>query len=200
MQKLEYELIDDNDQWLQNRQLDEFINDDLLLNCLSKINNTNDNEILDEAIKRIENIDNPSLFDKNKQFHKYLIEGITIDSKKYKINPTIKLIDFDNIKNNVFQVSHQIRYKEGGLSQIRIPDDKILLSILDKIDFPLAQTSCNMSNEKELKNSDEIYEKFGDKIDLIIASENDLDNKPSTIVSIVDNDIKILRQGSVIFM
>ena len=146
MQKLEYELIDDNDQWLQNRQLDEFINDDLLLNCLSKINNTNDNYILDEEIKRIENIDNTSLFDKNKQFHKYLIEGITIDSKKYKINPTIKLIDFDNIKNNVFQVSHQIRYKEGGLSQIRIPDDKILLSILDKIDFPLAQTSCNMSN------------------------------------------------------
>ena len=66
LQKLNYELIDDNDLWLQNRSLDEFINEELLLDCLSKINKTTDKEILDEVIRKIKNIDNPSLFEKNK--------------------------------------------------------------------------------------------------------------------------------------
>ena len=128
LERLDYVLVDGDDLWLQNRQLDEFINEELLLNCLSRINKTNDSEILDEVLRKIKNIDNPSLFEKNKQFHKYLIEGITIDSKKYKINPTIKLVDFENPKNNVFQVVHQVHYKEGSLSQIRIPDVVIYIN------------------------------------------------------------------------
>lgn len=79
LERLDYALVDDADLWLQNRQLDEFINEELLLECLSRINKTNDTEILDEVLRKIKNIDNPSLFEKNKQFHKYLIEGITID-------------------------------------------------------------------------------------------------------------------------
>lgn len=83
---------------------------------------------------------------------------------------------------------------------IRIPDDNLLKDILAKIDFPLAQTSCNMSNEKELKNADEIYEKFGDKIDLIIASEKDLENRPSTVIAVDGESIKVLRQGNIRIM
>ena len=73
LERLDYVLVDDDDLWLQNRQLDEFINEELLLDCLSRINKTNDSEILDEVLRKIKNIDNPSLFEKNKQFHKYLI-------------------------------------------------------------------------------------------------------------------------------
>ena len=80
---------------------------------------------------------------------------------------------------------------------IRIPDYKLLNDILDKIDFPLAQTSCNMSHEKELKNAKEIYEKFGDKIDLIIDSEQDIDNKASTIIAVDDDYIRVVREGSI---
>ena len=80
---------------------------------------------------------------------------------------------------------------------IRIPDDKLLLDILDKVDFPLAQTSCNMSHEKELKNAKEIYDKFGDKIDLIIQTNADVVGKASTIISVENGDIKILRQGDI---
>ena len=80
---------------------------------------------------------------------------------------------------------------------IRIPDDKLLLDILAKVDFPLAQTSSNMSHEKELKNAKEIYDKFGDKVDLIIQINADVVGKASTIISVENRDIKVLRQGDI---
>ena len=150
LERLEYEVVEESD-WLTNRALDEFLNEELLFECLSKINKINDKEILDEAIRKIKNIDNPSLFEKNRQFHKYLIEGITIDSKKYKINPTIKLIDFENTKNNLFQVVHQVHYKEGSLSQVRIPDVVIYINgipmvIMELKSFDIDSDSATLDN------------------------------------------------------
>lgn len=81
---------------------------------------------------------------------------------------------------------------------IRIPNNKLLLDILNNIDFPLAQTSCNMSHEKELKNVTEIYDKFKDNIDLIIDSGNDIVGKASTIISVDNGNIKILREGDIV--
>ena len=74
---------------------------------------------------------------------------------------------------------------------------RLLLDILKKVDFPLAQTSCNISGEEECKNADTIREKFGDKIDLIVDGGEVIDNIPSTVISIDNDDIKILRHGAV---
>ena len=52
LQKLDYELIEENDNWISDRTLDSFINEELLFDCLAKINKTTDQEILSEAIKR----------------------------------------------------------------------------------------------------------------------------------------------------
>lgn len=120
LQNKDYELIDENDSWISNRNFDEFINKDLLLDCLKRINNEKNDEILNEAIKTIMRLDNPSLFERNFAFHKYLIDGITIESKDHIVNPLIKFIDFNNPQNNVFQVCHQIKFKEN--KSIRIPD------------------------------------------------------------------------------
>lgn len=96
-------------------------------------------------------------------------------------------------KNNIYD------YLTSGKDTIgiRIPDDKLLLDILAKVDFPLAQTSCNMSHEKELKNAKEIYDKFGNKVDLIIETNADVVGKASTIISVENRDIKVLRQGDI---
>ena len=120
LQKLDYELIEENDNWISDRTLDSFINEELLFECLAKINNTNDHEILSEAIRIIKRLDNPSLFERNLRFHKYLIDGITIESKNYQVNPLIKLVDFETPENNVFQVCHQVKFNEGR--NTRIPD------------------------------------------------------------------------------
>ena len=137
-----------------------------------------------------------SLFIKSvEELNKYIEQDISDRTKELldKHWPGALTVVFKK-KNDAFDYLTSNKDSIG----IRIPDDRLLNEILNKIDFPLAQTSCNMSNEKELKNADEIYEKFGDKIDLIIATEKDLDNKPSTIVSIVDDSINIIRQGNIV--
>lgn len=120
LQKLDYEFIDETYPWIQDRTLDKFINEDLLYEAISNINKTTDEKIITQAINTIKRIDNPSLFERNMKFHKYLIDGITIESKDYKVNPLIKLIDFDNPENNTFQVCHQVKFNEGR--NTRIPD------------------------------------------------------------------------------
>lgn len=120
LQRLDYEFIDEKYPWIQDRTLDTFINEDLLFESISKINKTTDAKIINEAINIIKRIDNPSLFERNMKFHRYLIDGITIESKDYKINPLLKIVDFDIPENNVFQVCHQVKFNEGR--NTRIPD------------------------------------------------------------------------------
>ena len=120
LQNKDYDLIDENYDWIVNRKLDEFINKNLLLECLRKINKVNNDDILIDAINTITRLENPSLFERNFTFHKYLVDGITIESKDCEINPLIKFVDFNKPKNNVFQVCHQVKFNEG--KNTRKPD------------------------------------------------------------------------------
>lgn len=115
-----------NDQWFQKRNFDEFINEDLLKESLIKINNINNEVVVEQAINYIKRLDNPSLFEKNYNFQNILINGININQKDAKINPLIKFIDFKNIENNTFEVYHQIPYQESRSK--RIPDIVIYIN------------------------------------------------------------------------
>lgn len=117
-----YSYMDDTNNWVVERKLDDFINEQLLLDQLSKINKGVKNRILEEAIRTIKNIDHPSLFERNKIFHQYLVDGITIEDFESDVNPLIKLVDFKNIENNVFEVGNQIKFKELTNRSTRIPD------------------------------------------------------------------------------
>ena len=92
LQNKGYELIDEYDSWISDRQLDEFINKELLLECLERINGIHDLNILKDAINTVTRLESPSLFERNFAFHKYLIDGVTVESKDYVINPLIRLI------------------------------------------------------------------------------------------------------------
>lgn len=126
LQNQDYEFIDENDPWVQDRKLDEFINKDLLIDSIIRINGISDLNIINDAINTISRLENPSLFERNFAFHKYLVDGVTVESKDYAINPLIKFIDFDNPNNNIFQVSHQIKFNEGRST--RIPDVIIFIN------------------------------------------------------------------------
>lgn len=155
LQKLNYELINENDEWISNRSLDEFINENLLRESIIKINKTNDEKIISAAINVVKRLENPSLFENNMQFHKYLIGGINIDSKDYKVNPLIKLIDFENPENNIFQVCHQVKFKEGR--NIRIPDVIVYINGLPLVVMEL-KTFDENSSEATLENA---YKQLG---------------------------------------
>ncbi|CDR30954.1 Type-1 restriction enzyme R protein [Acholeplasma oculi] len=124
-----YQYMDnETDSWISTRNLNDFINDKLLIEQLRLINPDVRSEIILEVVKRIKFIDNPSLFERNRIFHNYLVNGITVDDDFSDVNPTIKLIDFVNVNNNVFQISHQIVFNESRERSNRKPDVIIFIN------------------------------------------------------------------------
>lgn len=144
LQNKGYELIDENDNWILNRNLDEFINEELLRECLMKINKISNDNVIQDAINSVKRLENPSLFERNFAFHKILIDGITIESKDFQVNPLIRFIDFINPENNVFQVCHQVKFREG--KNTRIPDVIIYINGLPLIVMELKSFDEDATN------------------------------------------------------
>ena len=81
---------------------------------------------------------------------------------------------------------------------IRVPKVELLLKLMEEIDFPLAQTSCNVTNEKPYYKKIDIENNM--KVDYVTDFGIELlsvELTASTIISIIDGDIKIIRKGIV---
>lgn len=82
---------------------------------------------------------------------------------------------------------------------IRIPDNDIFKEICEVINGGvLATTSANLSHEPSAKTYSQAIEKIGNKADLIIDDFNQYaKGLESTVALVVENEIKILRQGAI---
>jgi len=78
---------------------------------------------------------------------------------------------------------------------IRIPDNPIALAIVRELGHPLVTTSANVSGEETYQDPQEIEESMGHMLDLVVDGGMLL-GEPSTIISLVDDRIEVLRQGS----
>lgn len=88
---------------------------DRLQSALISINPDIPFDAIEEAIRKVTRTDSPSLIENNKQFHKYLTEGIDVE---YSIEDRIKydkvwLIDFNNPENNNFLALNQFTVIEN---------------------------------------------------------------------------------------
>lgn len=83
---------------------------------------------------------------------------------------------------------------------IRVPNSKNFKEITTQVNgCTLATTSLNISNEPPCKDYREAVEKFGTKVKVIEPKySSTVQNVASTVVLCLDDDIKVLRQGSVI--
>lgn len=80
---------------------------------------------------------------------------------------------------------------------VRIPNNEIALRILDKLEYPLATTSANISGMEAAVKKEDLIKEFEGKVDIIIdGGITDL-KVSSTIVKINNNEIKVLRQGTI---
>lgn len=77
----------------------------------------------------------------------------------------------------------------------RIPEDKSLLSLL-KATGPLIVPSANREGKKPATSIKEAQKYFNSAVDFYIDS-GILKSKPSTIISIIDGKIELIRKGSV---
>ncbi len=79
----------------------------------------------------------------------------------------------------------------------RCPGDEWLRRIIAACGVPLYSTSVNRSGEKVLDEIDAIEAEFGSEAAVIVDDGPKKGALPSTLVSIIDGNIKILRQGTV---
>ena len=91
------------------RDYHSVFNDVTLFDDLANINKDFTDEQIKEAIKTIKNLTCNNIVEDNKEFTKYLLQGVPVEIKtnsgyQYK---NVKLIDFDNIDNNNFQAINQ---------------------------------------------------------------------------------------------
>ena len=77
---------------------------------------------------------------------------------------------------------------------VRIPDNKELLDIIKLFGKPVISTSANISGSDTITSVDQIEEELKHSVDFIVDG-GILDNKGSTIVYAIDNELKILRDG-----
>lgn len=80
---------------------------------------------------------------------------------------------------------------------VRIPEHKIVNSILNEIDFPIIAPSANISGEPSGVEATDIIKDFDGKVDAIIDGGKANQGLSSTIVKVIDNEITILRAGKI---
>jgi L-threonylcarbamoyladenylate synthase len=88
-----------------------------------------------------------------------------------------------------------LKAKKGRTIGLRVPKNKLIIDIIKKIG-PLAQTSVNISGQPELNKISDIvktFEKSKTQPDLIIDGGSLPKRKPSTIIDLTKNNIKIIR-------
>lgn len=84
----------------------------------------------------------------------------------------------------------------GKTIGIRIPKNNFILGLIERLGVPFVGTSANISNNPSAKNAKEAFVIFNNKIELVLEDDESNQGLESTVLSVVDNQIKILRQGA----
>lgn len=89
-----------------------------------------------------------------------------------------------------------INGKDGKVG-LRMPDNKLALSIIEAAKVPLAVTSANISGEPSAFSARGVFEIFDGKIDLIVDDGNITGGVESTILDCTLSPFRIVRKGSI---
>ena len=131
------------------RDYHSVFNDATLFDDLANINKDFTDEQINEAIKTIKNLTYNNVVEDNKEFTKYLLQGVPVEIKtntgyQYK---NVKLIDFYDINNNHFQAINQFTIIE--FEQKR-PD---IILFVNSIPLVVIELKTATNEEVKLENA-----------------------------------------------
>jgi type I restriction enzyme, R subunit len=113
-----YEAINAHDLADLRSNPSEVILEQKLKSAIRRINNNPDilPENIDDAIRKVKNINSSDVISRNEYFHKMLISIVNVPIRKNggEQGACIKLVDFDNIENNEFTVVNQFSVIENN--------------------------------------------------------------------------------------
>lgn len=131
-----------------DREKTDIILKDRLIECLNIINKGVPNLALEEAIPKVFNFQSGNLLKDNKEFHKMLVEGVSVNYYENGESKAdiVKLIDFENIKNNEFLIVRQYTVKE---KETKRPDLVVFVNGLPLCVMELKSCSRENTNVSE---------------------------------------------------
>jgi len=80
---------------------------------------------------------------------------------------------------------------------IRIPKNKVVLNLLNKIKKPLATTSANLHREKNPRKIDRLSILENKNINIAISTNEKMSFKESTLLETSEKEVKIIRSGQI---
>ena len=98
-----------------------------------------------------------------------------------------------NSKNVPDYVTHNT-----GVIGVRVPDMPLVQKLINYLGKPLLVPSANKSGENPALTSKEVRQIFGSELGYIFE-EDSLGKKPSTIIDLTKEQVKILREGPISF-
>jgi len=117
-------------------------------------------EALEEALREILIPKKVSLIDNNKNFHKYINEGITVEYRNEQgrmVHKQAVLFDFEHVQNNDFLVSNQFIVIENKVK--KIPDVIVFVNGLPLVVFELKSMSDEKVSISDAYNQIQTYQR-----------------------------------------
>ena len=81
---------------------------------------------------------------------------------------------------------------------IRVPNNEVCLNIVKELGNPIITTSVNKGGEQSYAHPDKIKKDWFGKVDLLLDA-GQIKGESSTVISLIDDQIEIIRQGKGIF-
>ena len=151
-----------------------------------------------EAIEKVEAIKGR---DKNQAKHfsfichdlSHIADFAQVSTPNYKILKKLLPGPFTFILPATKSVPKKIVSQKHSVG-IRIPDNAVALALVKQLGRPIISTSVNPSDQPALSDPEEINEKFGKRVNLILDA-GAMDGDPSTVVDLTGSEPVVLRQG-----
>ena len=124
--------------------------DFMLRDCLVRINRGLPLDAIEEAIAKLRIFDTGSLLQKNILFMDYIQNGITVKFfvKGEEQASIVRLIDYENVKNNTFYVVNQFTFLENGNN--RRPD---IILFINGLPLVLMELKSPAKDEVDAENA-----------------------------------------------
>lgn len=119
-----------------------------------------------------------------------------ISETEYKLMETFWPGPFTIILNKKENVANEATCG-GNTVGVRMPSNRIAYELIKRANVPVAAPSANISGRPSGTNIEDIIEELENKVDYIVnGGESDI-GLESTVVRVIDNEIKILRPGKI---
>lgn len=113
--------------------------------------------------------------------------------------PVTLIVDANHHDSVINRLDDSVRQATipNGTVGLRVPAHDVTLQIMRLCAGPIVLTSANLSGESELVDGQQVKEKLGDQVDLILDDGPCKFSAPSTVVRVENDEIKLLREGVV---